>query len=183
MPKIPTFRALMGPWEKQKSGAEALVEAPIPSLTTPGSRGPRQLHENSPDESDSIRRWTIKKWGPHWILQLQLWHRDIWYIYIYIYKELLCLWTRYACLHQTRVPHSVHWFILYSPLKSPFWGSSLPYFQTQPYIRIALGPYGTSMVVLKKNVRYLYAHHQRWLKKERIVGLREKKTNNKKFDY
>lgn len=59
MPKIPTFRALMGPWEKQKSGAEALVEAPIPSLTTPGSRGrhgPRQLHENSPDESDSIRR-------------------------------------------------------------------------------------------------------------------------------
>lgn len=51
----------------------------------------------------------------------------------------------------------------------------MPYFQTQPNIRIALGPYGTSMVVLKKNVRYLYAHHQRWLKKERIVGLREKK--------
>ena len=33
----------------------------------------------------------------------------------------------------------------------------------------------------KKNVRYLYEHHKRWLKKERIVGLREKKQTIKKL--
>lgn len=59
----------------------------------------------------------------------------------------------------------------------------MPYFQTQPNIRIALGPYGTSMVVLKKKREISVCTPPEMVEERKDSRTQRKKANNKKFDY